>query len=141
MRGVKPAIDALDEMKTKLRLTGEEELEFAETINLLGQAMDGQEIDIQELLDKLNKLGLSADQIKQKYERAMEGFDNTNAAVRENVNAQQQNQVLQDNNSERFKGLGEQLSTQDFATEIANVAGSIGQLAFAWQSFQGLGSL
>lgn len=124
-----------------MSLTGEEDQELAQTIKILSDAIVGENIDLNALQKGLDTAGIKTDQFSQLIERAYSKVNMQHAAIVKTRDELEANAVSQSMNSKQTEGLGEQVKTQEFATGIANAAGSIGQLIFAWQSFQSLGSL
>lgn len=104
-------------------------------------AFEGGKVDLDRLKEGLSIAGIEADELSRRLERAFGQIDMQSAALTQTRDRLAENATSQEMNQTQTQGLGEQVETQEFATGVANAAGNIGQLIFAWQSFQSLGSL
>lgn len=67
--------------------------------------------------------------------------DSNREALEQDIETKKQAEVLFENQKDQLKSLNEGYDTREMVVNLVNAAGAVGQLSFAWQSFQSLGSL
>lgn len=67
--------------------------------------------------------------------------DSNREALERDIETKKQAEVLFENQKDQLNSLNEAYDTREMVVNLVNAAGAVGQLSFAWQSFQSLGSL
>ena len=132
--------DLLNEYGSYLQKAGIDTDDFKNAILSVGrtasdtEGLDQQIAALKEFIETLRTSLQEQGQYKQELDDAIGTLD---VAMQQRKNAQTALKAQSDSN----KATGEGLVTQSQLQSIVTITGSLGQLIFAWQSFQSLGSL
>lgn len=122
---------------------------YAEYLNAAKSGTSDLSSETEKLMSLIEKLGESYYDTANKARDGLDALQQREKALKDKaakVSEAQQNQknagVLRDNTARGIQEyMIEPLDAQAFRTTVINMAGAIGELAFAWQSFQNLGSI
>lgn len=138
----KIAKQELEELKEAGSFAGRGFEDLEQTLRALDEIIVGDSKSFDQLSQEIDDQTLSWENYRSAVERAMEFTDEVRSKNVEGLLGRRAgNRARQENNGAELQGIGDILETQNFASGLATITGDIGQLIFAWQSFQSLGSL
>lgn len=137
----KQNINILRSASQALTLNEKQSQQLANVLNILERATEGERTDLEFLKQELDKSNISMREFAENVELAYSGLRVMKEQAETNAHALTNVQQAIQANSGMSQGIASGQATQETASTIVNMIGSVGQLAFAWQSFQHLGSL
>lgn len=127
----KQSINVLKLASQQLTLTSEQSERLAIMIQILEEATEGEQTDLNVLNSKLDAAGITMREFANNVELAYSGLSMAKENVQHLSNALVGAKTAIQTNSGMFAGIAAGQATQQKATNIATITGDVAQLIFA----------